>query len=162
MKKRNIIISSVIFGLVLLDQLTKLIVIKTIELNEVIDVIPNFFVFTHVKNPGIAYGMLEGKIWFLYVISVLAVGLFYFLFKEIDFTSKKLYSYGVIAMAAGGIGNFIDRLFFKEVTDFLSLIMFDSAIFGVFNIADMCLVLGMVVFVIDVIFEDVLKWKKSS
>ena len=162
MKKRNIIIISSVVLMVLFDQLTKILTINNLAIREELNIIDNFFIITHVKNPGIAYGMLEGHMWLLYVVSGLAAGLFYYLLKDVDFVNKKLYSTAIIMMIAGGIGNFIDRIVYKEVTDMFSLIIFDNAIFGVFNVADMFLVIGMVIFAIDVLIEDVLKWKKSS
>jgi len=161
MKKRNLIITISILGLTALDQITKAIIVANVGLGERINVIKNFFVITHAKNDGIAYGMLDDNMLFLYIVSIFAAGLFVFLLKDVDLKSKKLYSFAVILMAAGGLGNFIDRILYQEVTDFLSLIVFGKTIFGVFNVADICLVIGMVIFAIDVLLEDVLKWNKS-
>ena len=78
--------------------------------------------------------------------------------KDVNFQTKKLYSIAVILLIAGAIGNFIDRMVYKEVIDFIDFIIFGYD-FPIFNIADICLVIGMIMFGIDVLLEDVLHGK---
>jgi hypothetical protein len=56
-------------------------------------------------------------------------------------------------MISGLLGNFIDRLFFGEVTDFISFIFFGSP-FAVFNVADICLCVGVIMAVVHYCFFD--------
>lgn len=162
MKKQYIILLAIVFVLVGLDQFTKYLIVQQLELGEQITVIPNFFTITSHRNTGAAWGIFSGNMTFFYLITLLAAGLFYFLLKDIDITKQKFYASGIILMIAGGIGNFIDRLFFQEVVDFIDIDLFSYTTFPIFNIADICLVVGMIIFALDVLLEDVLKWRKSS
>ncbi len=163
MKKKYMIILIIALIIVFLDQVSKYLIITNLDLYEEFTIIDNFFIFTHVKNTGISYGGFSDapRLFFL-AIYILSGGVFYYLIKDLDFDNNQLYSYSVAMMVGGAIGNLIDRVLYAEVTDFLSLIIFNKAIFGVFNIADIFLVVGMIIFAIDVFFEDVLKWKKSK
>ena len=145
------------------DQVSKILIINNLALGEQEVVIKNFFVIGHAKNTGISYGgFSDASPVFFILIYVLAIGVFAYLAKDINFSSKKLYSISLTMMIAGGIGNLIDRALFGEVTDFLILIIFQKELFGIFNIADIFLVLGMIVFALDILFEDILKWNKNS
>lgn len=161
-KQLYLLLGLILLG-VFLDQVSKIIVINTMELGDSITIIPNFFEFGHAKNPGISYGGFSDAGPFFFIgIYVLAIGVFSYLAKDINFDTKKLYSIAIIMMISGGIGNLIDRILFGEVTDFLVLIIFGKHLFGIFNIADVFLVVGMILFGIDVVMEEVLKWKKTS
>ena len=162
-KKHLIIMIGSIVMMVLLDQVSKLIIINNVALGEQITVINNFFVIGHAKNTGISYGVFSdaGPIFFIGVY-VAAIAVFAYLAKDINFSNKKLYSFSLTMMIAGGIGNLIDRAFLGEVTDMLILIIFNKELFGIFNIADIFLVIGMIIFAIDIIVEDVFKWKKNT
>ena len=163
MKKKYILIIIIALIIVLLDQVSKYLIIANLDLYEEFTIIDNFFIFTHVKNTGISYGGFSNAPWiFFLVVYILSGGVFYYLIKDLDFDNNSLYSYSIAMMVGGAIGNLIDRVLYAEVTDFLSLIIFNKAIFGVFNIADVFLVVGMIIFAVDVLFEDVLKWKKSK
>ena len=164
MKKKHLIIMIIsIILMVLLDQLSKIYTINNIAIGEEIIIIKNFFYLSHLKNPGISYGAFgdAGPLFFT-AIYVLAIGVFGFLAKDINFVSKKLYSISLTMMIAGGIGNLIDRVLFGEVTDMLVLVIFNRELFGVFNIADVFLVVGMIIFAVDIVIEEVFKWKKNT
>ncbi|MEC9484343.1 MAG: signal peptidase II [Candidatus Izemoplasma sp.] len=145
----------VISILVALDQITKLLIKTQLYLGEEIPVIPQFFTITSHRNDGAAWGIFSGNMLFFYLITLIAGVLFYLLLKESDVTTKKFYSYGIFLMVAGGIGNFIDRLAYKQVVDFIDIDIFSYTTFPIFNIADICLVIGMIMFTLDVIIEEV-------
>ena len=164
MNKKHILYMIIaIILMIALDQISKLLIINNLALGEQAVVIKNFFVIGHAKNTGISYGgFSDASPVFFIMIYVLAIGVFAYLAKDINFSSKKLYSISLTMMIAGGIGNLIDRAFLGEVTDFLILIIFQKELFGIFNIADIFLVLGMVIFALDILFEDIIKWNKNS
>jgi signal peptidase II len=164
MKKQHIIIAIIaIILMIVLDQVSKVLTIQHIALGEEIKIINNFFSFGHAKNTGISYGgFSDASPLFFIGVYVLAIGVFAYLAREVDFVKKKLYSISIIMMIAGGIGNLIDRVLFGEVTDMLILIIFNRELFGIFNIADVFLVVGMIIFSIDLVYEDVIKkWKQK-
>lgn len=162
MKKTIVFPSIIIVVLIALDQLTKQLVLRTMELGEEIVVIKNFFMITSHRNTGAAWGIFDGNMVFFYIITVIAGGLFYWLLKDANLKTKKLYTYGIILMIAGGIGNFIDRVLFQEVVDFINIDLWSYTTFPIFNIADICLVVGMFLFAGDILYEEGLQWKQSS
>ena len=174
MKKQLIIAAIVIVGLILIDQISKLAILNHYGGREALElcyttsavcqiesftVIPYLISFTFHFNEGGAWGLFFGQMTFFYIITLGAFVLFYFLLKDINFKSKKLYTYATVLMIGGGIGNFIDRLIHQKVTDF---IRFDFISFPIFNFADVFLVVGVALFALDVLLEDILKWKKTT
>ena len=121
--------------LVGLDQYTKQLIVTYIPLNERLEIIPNFFNITHVRNTGAAWSMLEGQKLIFIVITIVAIIYFsYLLIKDKDkpFINKLCY----LLIVSGAIGNFIDRLINSYVVDFLSFKLFGFYDFPVFNVAD--------------------------
>ena len=105
-----------------LDQLTKYLVVKNLDLYESVPIIPGVLNFTRIPNDGAAMGMLGGQRWlFMTVSTVMIIGLLIFMFTQY----KKYYSpflYSSLSMiVGGGIGNMIDRIFFVEVVDFIDV-----------------------------------------
>lgn len=162
MKKNYLIILIGVIGLIIIDQVTKqifqsilLIQREPFLLSEQIVIIKNFFQFNLSYNDGGAWGILSGNMILFYLITILSFGLFYLLAKETDFTTKRFYSIAVMLLIGGTIGNFIDRLLFQEVIDFLDFVIFGYD-FPIFNFADIFLVIGVIMFGIDVVLEDVI------
>lgn len=58
---------------ILLDQVTKWLIVKNMELGESIKVIENIFYITSHRNRGLAWGILQGQMWFFYVITVIVI-----------------------------------------------------------------------------------------
>jgi len=161
MKKEYYIMIATILLLVIIDQLTKQYIVSTMYLGESITVINNFFLISSHRNTGGAWGILTGQMVVFYFITFNAFVLFYFLIKEVDFKNKKVYSVAVTLLIAGAIGNFVDRVLFQEVVDFLDFYIFGYD-FPIFNVADMCLVIGMFLFGYDILLEDIVHAKNKS
>lgn len=128
-----------IFGLsalvVVLDQITKALTRNLVALRESVPVITDFFHITHITNDGMAFGlhMPFGHV----LLPVITAGLIVFLIKMIlDARGKsKLYEVGLGLILGGAVGNFIDRIVFGKVTDFLHFMIGDWEWY-IFNIAD--------------------------
>lgn len=149
MKKSHIFLIFIVLGL---DQATKMIVNNNMSLYEQIQIIPGFFNFTYLHNTGAAWSMFEGKMMFFYLITIVAlVGMFLFYrhSEKGDYLSRIALS----LMMAGTLGNFIDRILFQHVRDFIDFIVFGYD-FPVFNIADMALFFGVVIIFLDVFMES--------
>ncbi|WP_214827072.1 signal peptidase II [Exiguobacterium algae] len=146
--------------LILIDQLTKWIVVQTMTIAQSIEVIPGWLYWTSYRNKGAAWGMLEGQMYFFFAITLLVIiGLIYFLHKEVN--GYRLLGYSVGLLLAGAIGNFIDRLFRGEVVDFIDTYPFGYN-FPIFNVADMALTFGVIFMIIAVLFEEKLHKERGQ
>ncbi|MFZ0726627.1 MAG: signal peptidase II [Desulfobacterales bacterium] len=143
-------------AVVLLDQFTKILVVRSLPLYHSMAVIPGFFDLTHVQNPGGAFGFLAGSdsrlraVVFLFV-SLVAVGLIlWFYFKS---PSTHPWLSGAFAMIFGGaVGNLIDRLRFGKVTDFLDFYV-GRLHWPAFNVADSAITVGIGIFLLHLAFK---------
>lgn len=145
---------------VLLDQLTKWLVVKNMELGERISVWDPWFGILSHRNRGAAWGMLEGQMWLFTIVTVgVIIGIVYFYHTEAK--GKPLFQVSLMLLLGGAIGNFIDRLFLGEVVDFADvLIPFINYHFPIFNIADAALTIAVVMLFITIILEDRQEKKK--
>ncbi len=146
---------SLIVGLiVLLDQITKLLVLAWIPLYHSIPVIPGFFNLTHIRNPGGAFGFMaagsQGIRNLLFIgVSALAMGLIVYFYRSTPKTHPYLAS--ALAMIFGGaVGNLIDRLRFGEVVDFLDVYL-GVYHWPAFNVADSAISVGITLFIAHVL-----------
>ncbi|MBD8003953.1 signal peptidase II [Bacillus norwichensis] len=135
-----------------LDQITKWTVVRNMEFGESIKIIDNFFYLTSHRNKGAAWGMLEGQMWLFYIITlVVAAGIIYYM--QTQAKGKPLFQVSLAFILGGAIGNFIDRLFRKEVVDFLDTYILGYD-FPIFNIADSALTIGVILLFIQVFKEE--------
>ena len=113
-----------------------------------VTIIDGFLSLIYVTNEGAAWGMLEGHSIFLILVGLIFIfGLSIFEYFEKDLSTINTVAYSFIV--AGAIGNLYDRIVFGYVRDFISL---DFINFPVFNIADSILVIGVILFSINVLF----------
>ncbi|HLS35884.1 MAG TPA: signal peptidase II [Bacillota bacterium] len=143
-----------------IDQITKWLIIKQMELRESIPIIENFFYITSHRNKGAAWGILQDQMLFFYIITVIVViGIIYYMEKHLR--DNKFMAFAFSLILGGAIGNFIDRLFRKEVVDFLDVYIFTYD-YPVFNVADMALVIGVALVVIATFIEERKNRKESN
>ncbi len=147
--------------LVALDQITKYIIVSTMTKGQSIPVIKDFFYITSHRNTGSAWGMLEGQMVFFYIITVIALVVFVYLFYKAFKNGNLFYKLSGILFIAGTLGNFIDRIVKQEVVDFLDFYIF-SYDFPIFNVADMCLTIGVIAFIIYIVFYEGKENKKDE
>lgn len=149
MKKKIYILSIISF---ILDQLVKYLVINFISYQDTITIIPKFFYLTYVKNTGGAFSILTGNAWLLLLIGLICIGvLIYYISKKEKISSLEKIYLGLII--GGTLGNIVDRLIYGSVIDYIGLI-FGSYYFPVFNIADICIVSGAILLVVDSLKGD--------
>lgn len=159
-----IILSAIVLILlVAIDQITKALAASYLSIGDTgfSFSIGSFDVFsiTHVRNKGAAWSILEGKTYLLIAIAVIAIIIaFYFIFK--DKIKSRIGVISLIMIISGGIGNLIDRVRLKEVVDFIKV---DFISFPVFNFADICVVVGAIIFCLWIVLSDIkAKRKKDS
>jgi signal peptidase II len=135
-----------------LDQFTKWLIVQRMTEGQSITVVENFLYITSHRNQGAAWGILQGQMWFFYIITIgVIIGIVYYLEKHAK--GNKLFSMSLALLLGGAIGNFIDRVFRKEVVDFLNtyIIQYD---FPIFNIADASLTIGVGLLIINMLMEE--------
>ena len=136
-----------------IDQFTKYLVVKNMELYETIPIIDGFFYLTSHRNSGAAWGILQGRMGFFYVITaIVIIGIIYYLHKFGK--ENKLFAYALGLLLGGAIGNFIDRLFHQEVVDFADVIIFGYDNFPIFNVADSALTIGVILVIIITLLDE--------
>ncbi|GKS12542.1 signal peptidase II [Paenibacillus chitinolyticus] len=149
----------------LIDQGTKWLVVKNIPLHDSIPVIGEFFQLTSHRNRGAAFGILQDQRWFfILATSIIVVGVVLYLNRTRK-AGQKLMSLALALLLGGAVGNFLDRLLFGEVVDFLQL-HFQFSFFGkavdyiypIFNVADSAIVIGVILIFID----SIISWKNEK
>jgi signal peptidase II len=141
----------------LIDQATKWLIVHNLTLHESRPVLGEFFQITSHRNRGAAFGILQNQQWFFITITVVVViGIIWYM-QKVRKENKQLLSAALAFLLGGAIGNFVDRAFFGEVVDFIQFHLvftafghaFDIYPFAIFNIADFCISLGVVLIFID-------------
>ena len=129
------------------DQLTKFLAVKYLKGNEPVDFIKGIVRFNYSENTGMAFSMLSGARWLFVVLTVIVcAGILWYLFSN---RAKHLWLYWSLGVVcAGGIGNLIDRLWLGYVRDFLR---FDFITFPIFNVADVALVTGVIMLIVNIV-----------
>ncbi|WEG72627.1 signal peptidase II [Vagococcus intermedius] len=136
-------------GVIISDQLIKNWVVTNVGLGETI--FDNSLIsLTHLRNEGAAWSILEGKMWFFYIVTAIVCFVVVFiLFKYRN--ESKWFTIGLSLILGGAIGNFIDRLHLGYVVD-----MFQTEFmnFPIFNVADIALTVGVGCILIYIVLDE--------
>ena len=145
--------------LVAADQVVKLWVRSAMALGETRPFIPHFIELYHLQNTGGAFSLLAGQTWMLTALSAVAtVALVVCLWG--DYVTTNVFSrLCVTCVLAGAAGNLIDRAMFGAVTDMFN---FTFIRFGVFNVADMWVVGGVIGYCAYLLFTQFKGTKDSQ
>jgi len=148
-----------VFGVCVVDQASKALVRETLTVGERISVLPGLLDLLHVKNTGVAWGVFTGHplrlplVTFLSLATLLVLlGWYWRLHAD-----ERALAWSLALVVAGAAGNFIDRLLYRQVTDFVQLSapgplaplterLIGSSSWAVFNIADVSITFGLVLF----------------
>ncbi len=162
------LMATVITFVIFLDQISKYIIKSTMTLGQSIPVLGNFFCITYVENPGMAFGIRINNPFLFSLLSIVAAILvFYYLYRLRN--ESWLIQFALSLIAAGAIGNLVDRFLHGKVVDFLDVEFFDISIpafnflgmhfpgysltrWPVFNIADSAVTIGMIILISYIIF----------
>lgn len=141
----------VIFAMIVLDQAVKYWAVTVLKTQATIPVIEGMFHFTYVENRGAAFSLFAwlNSPWIFAVLAVIVSMIIYFVLRK-DYVQTMLGRISLILVAAGALGNAVDRVTRGFVVD-----MFDFRFiqFPVFNIADILICTGGVLFVWYVMFQ---------
>lgn len=150
LKKFFIVEAAVFILLTIIDQISKILVVKLIPLNATpISIIPHIINFTYIQNTGAAFGLGEGGRWVFVAITPIVLAGFGFAMWKMR-SQGWFFTVTMAVIMSGAFGNFIDRLFLGYVRDFIQFDFWDS--FAIFNIADCALVIGVILMAVYVIF----------
>lgn len=129
----------------IIDVLTKQLVLNILIEHQSISIIKDFFSITYAKNTGVAFSLLENKVPLIIIMTIIII---FFILKYLKTTNHNKYEclcYGLII--GGSIGNLIDRIIYGYVIDFLDFNIFGYS-FPIFNLADTAIVIGIFTLII--------------
>ncbi|MDD5085730.1 MAG: signal peptidase II [Candidatus Omnitrophica bacterium] len=126
----------------ILDQLSKVLVLKSLSPEESLPLIPQVFHITLARNTGIAFGLLKGNSPWLFAAIAASILILFLVSLGVHKVSKLAsVAYGLIL--GGAVSNFLDRILRGSIVDWL-----DFRIWPVFNIADACISVGAALFIL--------------
>ncbi len=143
-------------SIIVLDQISKMVILRSMPLYETIPVISGFFSITHIHNPGGAFGFMASQgpevrsLLFLAMSSLAAVAIVFFYLRTP--ASYSWLSTALLMIFGGAIGNMIDRVRFGEVVDFLDFYA-GGYHWPAFNVADSGISVGMAILVYHLLFD---------
>lgn len=154
--KIYILLIAIVSLVSVIDQVTKLYIVKSLKLYESMVVIRHFFSLTYTRNPGAAFGFLAEQdgpfrsVFFLLISAVALVFLVYFFIKT---PSEETLSIVALSLILGGaIGNFLDRVQRGEVIDFLDFYI-GRYHWWIFNVADSAITVGISILILQTFFK---------
>jgi len=142
------IVAGWLAAIVIVDQITKAIVDRTMPLHHSIPIIDGLFNLTYVRNTGAAFGILAGshevfRRPFLIGVSIVAIGFILVMLRRLREDGTGL-AVALAFILGGAIGNLIDRIFYGEVIDFLD-VYWSSYHWPAFNVADSFITIGVTI-----------------
>lgn len=155
MNRHRMVHLAAVFGTLLLDQATKLAVDRIIPLYGSVTVIPGFFNLVHVRNKGMAFGMMNrpGQDLFFFLLvaaTVIAIGVLAGWYYHERDNRRFSFPLGICLMIGGAAGNLVDRIRLREVLDFMDLYL-GSYHWPAFNVADSAVSIGAVLVAVGVL-----------
>lgn len=157
MKIKYLLLAAISGAIITADQASKMYVHTHFRVNEVLTVIPRFFNVTHVQNPGAAFGFLANAPELfreLFFLSMPPIALLIILAIMRGVAERDRWTIVSLSMVFGGaIGNYIDRLRFRYVVDFIDFTFvldpdpmnYKKWSYPAFNIADIAIVCGVAI-----------------
>ncbi|WP_455481987.1 signal peptidase II [Bartonella sp. B35(2025)] len=147
------LLSLILIGL---DQAVKYWVMHNMLLGTAIPLLP-FLSLYHVRNSGIAFSFFSSfPHWWLIFLTLTIIVFVLWVYKNTEY-NKSLSRFGLILIIGGAIGNFIDRIRFHYVIDYILFHIDDIFYFAVFNLADAFITMG----VIAILIEEFYTWIKE-
>lgn len=139
-------------SIVLVDQITKWLVIQRLPLYEDLHIIPGLLSLQHVRNSGAVFGFLSGadipfKPYFFALLSGLALAALTYYARTIP-AAEKLPRFALSLVIGGAIGNLIDRVRFGYVVDFVKM-YWETHVWPNYNVADSAISIGLVLLIVD-------------
>lgn len=145
-----IIILSIIF--IIIDQLSKIIIVNNLTNNKSIEVIKSFFYLTYTNNKGAAFSILTGRRILLILVALIVIGVLIYYVRK-NKIEGKVNKIALSLVIGGSIGNLIDRILRGAVVDFIDIKIFGYN-FPIFNLADTFIVIGVFLLIIEMFRKE--------
>lgn len=150
-------------ALVVIDQWTKWLVVKHMEVGERIAVLEPYFAILSHRNRGAAWGMLQGQMWLFYIVTVVVIAGILYYFHKYGKEGGAGFRVSLMMLLGGALGNFIDRVRMGEVVDFADiLIPVINYDFPIFNVADAALTIGVILLIVHMLLEEIREKRKKK
>jgi signal peptidase II len=152
-------VASLAFGASLVaDFVSKRLVSHFLSYTDRHEIIPGFFYLTHVRNPGAAFGLFSDgdatvRIWFFVIVSLMAIGIIISFFRQLA-PGDRLHAFALGLILGGAVGNLIDRLWLREVVDFLHIKLWGGYSWPDFNFADSFIVVGVALLILELLAAE--------
>ena len=148
------IVSAWLTAIIVCDQLSKIIVDRSMALHQSIAIIDGFFNFTYLRNTGAAFGIFAGSAEifrrpFLIAVSLLAIGFILTMLQRLAENNRWMIT-ALTFILGGAIGNLIDRVIYGAVIDFLDC-FWGGYHWPAFNLADSFITVGVTITLIVMI-----------
>ena len=136
--------------LVIADQLTKHLAVVRLKNQAAYNLINGILEYNYLENRGAAFGVLQNQKYFFVFVALIFIGVIVFVLIKVP-TQKKYYSLNIllVMIAAGAVGNMIDRVRYDYVVDFIYLVCIQ---FPIFNMADIYVTTATVILVFQILF----------
>jgi signal peptidase II len=164
-KKTTLLLLLPALAVIALDQISKFFLARTIPEYGSVPVIEGFFNLVHVRNRGMAFGLMnrpeQGLPFYLLVAATIAaIALLLFWFRKMKDEDHKI-TIGLGLILGGAVGNFIDRIRLGEVIDFLD---FSAGPYHwpAFNVADTAITVGILWLAVNLIIRNPPKGEDHS
>ena len=151
--KKKIILAITSLTIILLDQLSKLLII-----DKSINVIQNILSFTYTQNTGVAFGLIDNNLIFIILFNIVILGIIIKFLKENNENIDFVVLVSLILILSGGVGNLIDRLLRGYVVDFIKLEFIN---FPIFNLADISVTVGVFILIIVIVKQMIINKNDS-
>lgn len=152
---RYILFTGIAIVGIIIDQITKIAVDRSMKLYDSIPILENFFHFTYVRNKGAAFSFLSNASWrlpFFITVSIVASFVILIAFHRMR-DDQKLAHTSLAMIFSGAVGNLIDRIRLGEVIDFLDAHWYRHH-WPAFNVADSLICVGVFLLAIDMLLEE--------
>lgn len=164
--KKFSILAGIAAVVIAIDQITKYYIHTHFQLGDSVSVINNYFNITFVRNFGAAFGFLAEshphfRDWFFLLMPPTALVIILFLLKSVR-DNDYLQISALSLIFGGAIGNYIDRLRFRYVIDFLDFHIQGQYSWPAFNVADSAIVCGVGILLTMMLFEKKSESTESS
>ena len=135
---------------VFIDRYTKMLAVANLKGKPSYILIKGVFEFLYSENRGAAFSILQGKQWFFYIVTLLVLLVIYYIVYKLPFEKKYMPLFYILCFIfAGALGNFIDRVMYAYVVDFIYISLIN---FPIFNMADIYISISTTVLIVCLLF----------